>query len=160
MRSVRMSANLNSSYRIEETWKGQLFPNDFVYTEFTSSVSLGASGINDFTCVEILAVNDMNDLDLLKDEVCVKGTGPRLFLKGYPNPTDNNMTVEMVIPNEGTVTAKVYDNKGREQFRLFDEERSEGFYRFEIQSAVLNAGIYYLIVEYKGATYKLPFIKK
>ena len=158
--SVRMSANLNSSYRIEETWKGQLFPNDFVYTEFTSSVSLGASGINDFTCVEILAVNDMNDLDLLKDEVCVKGTGPRLFLKGYPNPTDNNMTVEMVIPNEGTVTAKVYDNKGREQFRLFDEERSEGFYRFEIQSAVLNAGIYYLIVEYKGATYKLPFIKK
>jgi PKD repeat protein len=158
--SVRMSANFNSNYRIEETWTGQLFPNDFVYTEFTSSVSLGSSGLNDFTCVEILAVNDFDDLNLIKDEICVKGTSPRLFLKGYPNPTEQDMTIEMVVPNEGVVTAKVFDNLGREQFFLFDEERSEGFYRFEVQSSILGSGVYYLIVEYKGASYKLPFIKK
>ena len=158
--SVRMSANFNSNYRIEETWTGQLFPNDFVYTEFTSSVSLGSSGLNDFTCVEILAVNDFDDLNLIKDEICVKGTSPRLFLKGFPNPTERDMTIEMVVPNEGVVTAKVFDNLGREQFFLFDEVRSEGFYRFEVQSSILGSGVYYLIVEYKGASYKLPFIKK
>jgi PKD repeat protein len=158
--SVRMSANFNSNYRIEETWIGQLFPNDFVYTEFNSSVSLGASSTNDFTCVEILSVNDVDDIDLIKNEICVKGTSPRLFLKGYPNPTEGNMTIEMVVPNEGIVTGRVYDNMGREQFLLFDEERGEGFYRFEIQSSILSSGTYYFIVEYKGATYKLPFIKK
>lgn len=158
--SVRMLANLNSSYRIEETWRGQLFPNDFIYTEFTSSVVLSGNQTNDFTCVEILAVNDISDLDLLKNEICVKGTTNRLFLKAFPNPTTQDLFVEMVVPAKGDIVARVYDNMGKEQAYLFGESREKGFYRFTVPSAEFMNGMYYLIVDYKGAKYKLPFIKQ
>lgn len=158
--SVRMLANLNSSYRLEETWRGQLFPNDFIYTEFTSSVVLSGNQTNDFTCVEILAVNDISDLDLLKNEICVKGTTNRLFLKAFPNPTTQDLFVEMVVPAKGDIVARVYDNMGKEQAYLFSESREKGFYRFTVPSAEFMNGMYYLIVDYKGAKYKLPFIKQ
>lgn len=158
--SVRMLANLNSSYRLEETWRGQLFPNDFIYTEFTSSVVLSGNQTNDFTCVEILAVNDISDLDLLKNEICVKGTTNRLFLKAFPNPTTQDLFVEMVVPAKGNIVARVYDNMGKEQAYLFGESREKGFYRFTVPSAEFMNGMYYLIVDYKGAKYKLPFIKQ
>ncbi len=158
--SVRMLANLNSSYRLEETWRGQLFPNDFIYTEFTSSVVLSGNQTNDFTCVEILAVNDISDLDLLKNEICVKGTTNRLFLKAFPNPTTQDLFVEMVVPAKGDIVARVYDNMGKEQAYLFGESREKGFYRFTVPSAEFMNGMYYLIVDYKGAKYKLPFIKQ
>lgn len=158
--SVRMLANLNSSYRLEETWRGQLFPNDFIYTEFTSSVSLVGSQLNDFTCVEILAVNGIEDLDLIKEEICVKGTSDRLFLKAFPNPTTSNLSVEMVVPNRGELVARIYDNMGKEQAFLFEETREKGFYRFSVPSATFMNGMYYLIIDYKGARYNVPFIKK
>ena len=158
--SVRMLANLNSSYRLEETWRGQLFPNDFIYTEFTSSVALNESQTNDFACVEILAVNDITNLDLLKDEICVKGTANQLFLKVFPNPTTTNLSVEMVVPNRGNLNARVYDNMGREQAFLFEGVREKGFYRFTVPSDAFTNGMYYLIVDYRGNKFKVPFIKK
>ena len=66
----------------------------------------------------------------------------------------------MVVPQRGELNATIYDNIGREQAFLFNETREKGFYRFSINSATYRNGMYYLIVDYKGAKYKVPFIKK
>ncbi len=158
--SVRMLANLNSNYQLEETWTGQLFPNDFIYTEFTSSIVLTENQRSDFACVQILSVNGDADLALLKDEICVKGTANRLFLKAFPNPTVGDLSVEMVVPAEGDLSARVYDVMGKEQAFLFSGTREKGFYRFTVPSTAFMNGMYYLIVDFKGEKYKVPFIKQ
>jgi hypothetical protein len=158
--SVRMLANLNSNYQLEETWTGQLFPNDFIYTEFTSSIVLSGNQQSDFACVQILSVNGESDLPLLKDEICVKGAANRLFLKAFPNPTEGNLSIEMVVPAEGDLAARVYDVMGKEQAFLFSGTREKGFYRFTVPSAAFMNGMYYLIVDFQGEKYKVPFIKQ
>jgi hypothetical protein len=77
--------------------------------------------------------------------------------QNYPNPFNANTTIQVHLPQESTVTFKVYDLLGREVLKVLDgEKRNAGEFIVRLNASSLPSGIYF----YKLATENFSQTKK
>jgi len=62
--------------------------------------------------------------------------------QNYPNPFNPVTTIKYRIPEEGTVTLKIYDLLGREVKTLVNEQKAAGRYEVEFDADDLASGVY------------------
>lgn len=81
--------------------------------------------------------------------------------QNYPNPFNPETKIEFAIPNNGNVSIKIYDMRGKEVATLVNEFRSAGFYTESFNASNLSSGIYYykLISGVNTAVNKMVVIK-
>lgn len=100
---------------------------------------------------------------LLKDDTGFNQTATpiilanKLSVKIYPNPTDNDATLEIHSEESGLHQVHVYDEQGR----LVHQEEifvSSGRHQHEIQSSNWAGGLYYVSTTYNGISKSLKLI--
>lgn len=75
----------------------------------------------------------------------------------YPNPTNGESIIDVVIAETATVQLVVYDLLGKEIKTIASERMQEGAHRFVFDASVLSNGLYYyqLTVDNKKYVHKL-----
>ncbi len=79
----------------------------------------------------------------------------------YPNPFNNQATLEFALPKNGQVELTIFDILGREVSKLVDEPRVAGYYRVQWDASRVGSGVYFVRMTSQDfvATRKLHLIK-
>jgi hypothetical protein len=64
------------------------------------------------------------------------------LFQNYPNPFNPTTTINYAIPQDGTVTLKIYNALGAEVMTLVNETQSKGRYKVTFDASRLSNGIY------------------
>jgi hypothetical protein len=67
--------------------------------------------------------------------------------QNYPNPFNPATKIKYSIPNQESVSLKVFDSLGREVKTLVNEEKPAGSYQVEFNAANLSSGIYFYRIQ-------------
>lgn len=62
--------------------------------------------------------------------------------QNYPNPFNPSTKIQYSIPQESTVTLKIYDVLGNEVATVVNEEKSAGNYEIDFNASSLSSGVY------------------
>jgi hypothetical protein len=75
--------------------------------------------------------------------------GPRSFelMQNYPNPFNNSTTIRYQIPNNSTVSLKIFDALGCEIRSLVDRKQDAGEYGLTFDAADLSSGLYFIVFQ-------------
>ncbi|MCF8229151.1 MAG: T9SS type A sorting domain-containing protein [Bacteroidales bacterium] len=78
-------------------------------------------------------------------------TGGELVAKNYPNPFKDNTTIEFVLPLEGKVQLKVYNELGKLVGTFIDATLESGIQTYELSNSSLKPGVYFYSITLDGA---------
>ncbi|MEJ2196146.1 MAG: Ser-Thr-rich GPI-anchored membrane family protein [Ignavibacteriaceae bacterium] len=135
-------------------------PSDGIYTWQVSSnlpsgsdyqikiASLEESSIFDFSDAEF-TISDVSSVENISNEI------PDIYTlyQNYPNPFNPRTKIEFGLPEESSVTLKVYDITGQEvNVVLNNENLYPGKYRVDFDASYLPSGIYFYLLLAKSNT--------
>lgn len=63
--------------------------------------------------------------------------------QNYPNPFNPTTNIDYSIPEQSSVTIKVFDHIGREVVSLVNREQATGFYSTTFDASKLSSGVYF-----------------
>jgi hypothetical protein len=80
-------------------------------------------------------------------------TGPSAARKAAANPWGRKVDIEFTVPSQGMATVKVFNDRGAEVAKLFQDSSEAGaLIRTSINTEDLPPGAYYSTLEYPGGT--------
>ncbi|MEJ2195954.1 MAG: Ser-Thr-rich GPI-anchored membrane family protein [Ignavibacteriaceae bacterium] len=114
--------------------------------------------------IKISSVNDANIFDFSDAEFTITNVLavenisneiPDIYTlyQNYPNPFNPQTKIEFGLPEESTVTLKIYDLTGQEvDVVLNNENLYAGKFRFDFDATYLPSGVYFYILTAKSTT--------
>jgi hypothetical protein len=86
------------------------------------------------------------------NEIEIQFISPQYFnlSQNYPNPFNPSTTIEFSIPQESTVSIKIYDLLGEEKIVLMNEQKPAGTYKINFDASKLPSGVYLYKLSAKG----------
>jgi hypothetical protein len=86
----------------------------------------------------------------------VPWTGATLEAKLFPNPVRANYTVELAVPQSGTVTVDLYNSTGQFITSVYNGFLQKGKRQLPLQRPAVVNGTYFLRLQLKGETKTIP----
>ncbi len=77
----------------------------------------------------------------------------------YPNPFNQQVTIELVLPEAGKVTVEMYNEVGQLQEALIDTELNSGSHKVVWDATSYSKGLYYYTITYRDKTTTKKLIK-
>jgi hypothetical protein len=111
-------------------------------------VSRDNGNINDFSDAEF-TIDDQVSVENITNEI------PDIYslYQNYPNPFNPQTKIEFGLPEESTVSLRIYDLTGQEVDVVLDNENLyAGKFRFDFDASYLPSGIYFYILVAKSNT--------
>lgn len=157
---VQLTADINNEYQFRETINEEIFSGDRLGYQFNSVFIQEEGRRVDFVCVRIQRVNGGLDSLLSNNEICEEGFKEELFLRTYPNPTKDYLTIDYVLPEDGELTVNIYDQFGRSVLKEIVMNQLKGFYDLKIAIEGLTPGIYWYNFQFNGISKTDAFVKE
>ena len=79
-------------------------------------------------------------------------------IKLYPNPSNTKAILSMEIKEEGLVSVKIFNLNGQEVTEGFEQTLESGSQSIEINTANLNAGVYFVEVASNGTINRVKMV--
>ncbi|MBR06352.1 MAG: hypothetical protein CMP48_01580, partial [Rickettsiales bacterium] len=124
------------------------------------NTSLPISSNLNYFCVRMTTPYGVSDENIEDNEVCMNLEQNIIFEPPYPNPTRSTATLRSFLPKSGDVKVTLLDVSGQIQQNLLLENQPAGLTTFVIDMAVLDAGTYFVVIEYDGGSHKSRVIKQ
>lgn len=99
-----------------------------------------------------------DDINPVNNEKCLTIQPEVQVEEPFPNPVTNQFRLKVVVPSDGVANLRLINSAGKTQRENF-YEATTGLNNFFIDMSTLNAGIYYVVVDVMGNTYKRKVIK-
>jgi hypothetical protein len=80
--------------------------------------------------------------------------------QNYPNPFNPTTTIKYQMPENGTVSLKVFDMTGREVMNLVSGFKNAGFYQAQFNGNNLASGVYFYKLDIRGETQEFSKIMR
>ncbi|MES2838457.1 MAG: PKD domain-containing protein [Bacteroidota bacterium] len=157
----KLLSSVNSESSVRESWTGDLKRGQLLPYVFTSSVKLDASDtVNAYVCVKIVEVNELNtDDDITNNERCISFRMDRfMVLAGYPNPTETNFTLPVILPEDGEIIVEVYNDLGQLVFDKYVVTAVKGLKSITLDIDYLERGVYFYRVSFKDKVARNKFM--
>jgi hypothetical protein len=104
-----------------------------------------------FLCVELITkVEEFEDIDLGNNTSCIDLEADPVFVDPYPNPTQDRVSVGIVIPEKDDINIAWLDSNGKIFFRQTVSETRAGYNIISFDAQTYGNGIYFVRVEYRG----------
>jgi PKD repeat protein len=157
--SVRMKATLPDGTSIEEVYNGPAgeglpygtgIPETF---NFRARLILPPASPHDFYCVEatILPDNLVDDVPS-NNEKCEAITGDFSLLNPYPNPTEGNLNLDVILPFSDHLAIELFNAIGQKISVLFDGTGAAGLNSLNADLAPLAEGMYAIRFTFRDNT--------
>ncbi len=149
--SADLIASLNNQVNIQETSTDKVFKGNSTGYLFTSSFLKGDNSDLNFVCVKMGEVNGVEDDVSNNNLLCKEGFSSQFYINLYPNPSSNQVNIDYVLPQDGTISIILYDQIGRELKVIIDNVFSEkGLYSSLLDVSALQSGMYTISFRYNG----------
>lgn len=138
---------------LSESWQGQIFSGQQTNYQLNTRIS---KGINldeiDFICVTALNPNNqLDEINVENNVFCLNQSNQRVnFALPYPNPFNEYINILFFIEESGLVKLSMFDNNGKIVEEIIDGNLSRGFHQRRISTEGLNAGAYYLKLNFRN----------
>ncbi len=104
----------------------------------------------DFICAELIpSIKNVKENNLLDNEKCISLQSDFEINNAYPNPTQDDVTIEYFLPTEGLVTVTLYNSIG-DLFFTTNSTKSEGTHTQIIDLSTLPDGLYMAVLKFNG----------
>ena len=143
---------------ILENWTGQLAQNEseiYIFNAHPPSYSSTQDDTERFICVEG-SVNNSGylDVDVSNNIICknIEGSG-LVVLPIYPNPTEDDITVSILLIESSPLRVELVDQSGRLILNQdYTENLDSGIHKIVLPFSSLQKGIYHLRVSDNSTT--------
>lgn len=160
IKQIRLIADLNNQFQFRETFDEVIFSGRSRGFEFGSSFIQDKGSKVDFVCVRIETVNGLNDSIASNNEICERAFNNKLSINLYPSPADQYINMEYVLPEEGNLVIRFFDQMGRSVLKEFNRFSAEGFYTSIVNVSSLRPGLYHYQFVHNGTKRQGTFLKK
>ncbi|WP_258101588.1 PKD domain-containing protein [Marinoscillum pacificum] len=114
----------------------------------------------DYFCIRMTTPYNVEDQNTLDNEVCMNINEDVIFEPPYPNPTNSTSIIRAVLPRSGDVSITILDLSGQIQQNLLLENQPAGLTSVIVDMTIMDAGAYFIVIDYEGASYKSRVIKQ
>jgi PKD repeat protein len=138
---------------ILENWTGFLAQNEseiYIFNAHPPSYISTQDETERFICVEGNGINSLGyvDVDFSNNTACknIEGSG-LVVLPIYPNPTEEDITLSILLTETSTVHIELIDQRGRVVLNpKHTEDLEAGIHTFRLPFSELNKGVYFVRV--------------
>ncbi|MBL4624690.1 MAG: T9SS type A sorting domain-containing protein, partial [Flavobacteriales bacterium] len=109
-------------------------------------------------CVQLESPNGEFDDDLTNNEYCLSLTEFLVF-DPYPNPANDWVYLDFILPEDGPVTIQLYNSLGKLVRNIYDGQGDKGLNRFSFFVDDLSSEMFTITVNYEGESQFKKFIK-
>jgi PKD repeat protein len=159
--NLGLTIRLGNGTLIRETWNGVLLPNQTLAYNFTGEVRYNGTTDIPIICANIETINFNSTDDNLENNSSCKDfkIGDFNILTLYPNPTDNNINVGIMIPETGDLQINVYNYLGQQLFQQ-NMNASTGYNLINLDLSLLHAASYIIEAKYDDKVVRKPILKR
>ncbi|MBL4652337.1 MAG: PKD domain-containing protein [Flavobacteriales bacterium] len=151
-------ASTSDGHTILEKWNGQLFTlEDSLYT-FSAAFELKNGELPSTVCVVLENPNGELDDDLTNNEYCLSLTEFLVF-NPYPNPANDWIYLDFILPEDGPVTIQLYNSLGKLVRNIYDGDGVKGLNRLSFLISDLSSEMFTITINYGGESEFKKFIK-
>ncbi|MFH1004764.1 MAG: PKD domain-containing protein [Bacteroidota bacterium] len=158
--NMELFTYLNDGTPIRETWTGSLSPKTSLLYKFNSSFVVYDRQQFNVVCVEAKNPNGTNDDVPANNKNCTAIKDELILLDPFPNPATDDIYFLFILPENGDVAIKIFDNKGSEVAKIFDGRANKGLNKITFNTRDLKKGIYSLRLFYRSKFLLKTFIKE
>jgi PKD repeat protein len=159
IRQIRVTVRLNDENTLQSYWSGSLDPTQTVEYTLPYTLAFNRNLATQYLCLVADLPDGNSDLNIDDNELCkVLGSEP-FFVRPWPNPTENLLNVEVVLPSAQRISVDFIDAMGSRVPPSLGFDGVAGMNRWLLNMSELSAGIYTLRFRY-GETYRQVKVMK
>ncbi|GAB4280903.1 MAG: hypothetical protein Kow0068_05280 [Marinilabiliales bacterium] len=151
--------HVDEGYIIKESWTGILNQGSYIIYNFNSSYQVNQADLPDLVCVNVDAT-DYTDVNPSNNRFCKASVEGFEVLDPYPNPANNEINFDVILPENGAVTLDIYDNTGKLIVKNSYSNLTKGYNKLTIDLLKFNQGTYTYKVNYSDISKQGQFIIK
>ena len=144
---------------IQESWTGSIAQDAseiYIFNAHPTSYISSQDETDRYVCVEGIGVNSLGspDVNPNNNTTCknIESTG-LIVLPIYPNPTEDDITISIVLTESSVLNIELVDQSGRLIYSQNNPEGLEpGIHNIQLPFSQLNKGIYYVRVSDDATT--------
>ncbi|MDB4682748.1 PKD domain-containing protein [Crocinitomicaceae bacterium] len=144
---------------IQESWTGSIAQDAseiYIFNAHPTSYISSQDETERYVCVEGIGVNPLGspDVNPNNNTTCknIESTG-LIVLPIYPNPTEDDITISIVLTETSILNIELVDQSGRLIYNQNNPESLEpGIHKVQLPFSQLNKGIYYVRVSDDATT--------
>jgi PKD repeat protein len=160
IREVEMKVDINGGIEFFEIWTGLLPPAETVTYNFSTRYKISPSMPEKYVCIKAELTDFNPDSRPDNNENC-KAISTELYLAEiYPNPVSNQLTADLILPEDDIVLIKVINVLGKETGISGTFNGIKGVNRYKINTDAINNGVYILQIIYRGKSINKMFVKE
>lgn len=160
--SVIMQAQLQDGTVIEEVYH-HLLPNGsngIQSYDFVARFNIPPSSSVDFYCVSVIRPNGKDDDVQSNNQKCSSLTNEFSIMEPFPNPFNDVLQMNAVLPYEDFLTVELYNNLGQKISTIFDGQGRAGLNLISTDFSSLSDGIYTLRFSFRDQDILRKVIKE
>lgn len=145
-----MEASVNGGIAIAESSNTVLVngASGTVNYSFNAGIQLPESETLQSICVRATKPNGEDDSDPSNNEDCKSADGSLIAISPYPNPFNDAMTLQVILPFEDNLEVTIFNALGQ-SIEVYSGDGRAGLNEFVISGSTLEAGLYFVKVSFR-----------
>jgi hypothetical protein len=151
--NLEIRITIGTDVSITEPFNAILYA--FQSTNYTLNFEIedGISNNVPFICVELIPFNSPDpQTQVSNTRECLNFKTEPVFLNPFPNPTSDEVSVGIVIPEKDIIYVAWMDGNGKVYFRHEVTDTQAGYNIITFDTRTYMAGTYFVITEYRGSS--------
>jgi len=151
-------ASTSDGSTILEKWTGELLTLEDTNYRFSAAFELINGELPSVVCVQLENPNGEIDDNQSNNEYCLSLTEFLVF-DPYPNPANDWIYLDFILPEDGPVTIQLYNSLGKLVRIIYDGNSDKGLNRLSFLVDDLSSEMYTIVVNYGEDSEFKKFIK-
>jgi hypothetical protein len=162
IRDIALDARIGSNLPVRESWSGLLLPGEQSSYSFTAAFLKPETENIRTICVEGTVLDSYGQEDEKPEDntICYSLLDEFFIASIYPSPADENITVNISIPDNGDLSLFISSEDGKIVREGVYSDLDEGTLRVRIDVENLAGGVYVIHAQYKDKEDSVKFVKE
>lgn len=162
IRDIALDARIGSNLPVRESWSGLLLPGEQSSYSFTAAFLKPETENIRTICVEGTVLDSYGQEDEKPEDntICYSLLDEFFIASIYPSPADENITVNISIPDNGDLSLFICSEDGKIVREGVYSDLDEGTLRVRIDVENLAGGVYVIHAQYKDKEDSVKFVKE
>ena len=153
-----LETGYNNQFSIREKWTGTLEQGATMNYAFSAQSPIENIEELKYFCIQAQVIGDQNDERLENNSYCQEYLEDIWLGSAYPNPVDDILTIDYILPLKSLVKVRLFDVNGQEK-NTFEFKGDRGLNKLQIPTSHLSQGVYYLEIELNNSIEVREFVK-
>ena len=156
--SADLVLTLNKENSFVQKWEGNIAIGSATNYVFDGYYLVSDLANSKYVCIEAINVNDKTEENFSNNKVCKLLDGLVQISKPYPNPTRNNVFIDIITKEKGSCSVQVFNLLGEIIVPASNIDLKNGYNKIGIETSLYQSGKYIVMIKYLDENYSQQFV--